>query len=80
MTRVGDNAYKLDFPGEYGISTTFNVADLSAFDFDSGPDSRMTPFQGGGNDEVIQGQGQRQSAVTEDHKFVEPKIINKGPI
>ena len=31
LERINDNAYKLDFPGEYNVSTTFNVNDLSLF-------------------------------------------------
>ena len=42
--RVGDNAYILDLPGDDGVSTTFNVADLSPFEFDD-IDSRTSPFQ-----------------------------------
>ncbi|RVW13085.1 Transposon Ty3-I Gag-Pol polyprotein [Vitis vinifera] len=40
---INDNAYKLDLPGEYNISATFNVSDLSPFDV--GDDSRMNPFE-----------------------------------
>jgi len=29
--RINDNAYKVDFPGEYGVSVAFNVADLSSY-------------------------------------------------
>jgi len=29
--KVGPNAYMVDFPGEYGVSATFNVADLSPY-------------------------------------------------
>ena len=28
LERVNDNAYKVNLPGEYGVSATFNVADL----------------------------------------------------
>ena len=48
--RIGDNAYVLDLPGDYGVSATFNVADLSPFEFDD-LDSRTSPFEQGGNNE-----------------------------
>lgn len=28
---INDNAYKLDLPGEYRVSSTFNVSNLSSF-------------------------------------------------
>jgi len=28
---INDNAYKVDLPGEYDVSATFNVADLSPY-------------------------------------------------
>ena len=43
LTRINDNAYKLDLPNEYNVSTTFNVTDLSPFDV--GDDLRINPFQ-----------------------------------
>ena len=47
LERINDNAYKLDLPGEYNVSASFNVADLSPFEFS---DSRTNPSKGGGND------------------------------
>ena len=32
IERINDKAYKVDLPGEYGVSAQFNVADLSLFD------------------------------------------------
>jgi len=29
--RVNDNTYKVDLPGDYGVSPTFNVVDLSPY-------------------------------------------------
>ncbi|CAL1408143.1 unnamed protein product [Linum trigynum] len=52
ISKVGTNAYKLDLPGEYGISATFNVSDLAPF-LDDNSDLRANPFQEGGTDEVI---------------------------
>ena len=49
IRRINDNAYKLDLPGEYNVSATFNVTDLSTFDADH--DLRANPFQDEGNDE-----------------------------
>jgi len=31
LEKVGPNAYKVDLPGEYGVSATFNVANLSPY-------------------------------------------------
>ena len=49
VARVNDNAYKLDLPGEYSVSATFNVSDLVPFDYEGG-DLRANPFEEGGND------------------------------
>jgi hypothetical protein len=46
--KTNDNAYKVDLPGEYNVSATFNVFDLSLYDV--GDNSRSNPFEGRGND------------------------------
>jgi hypothetical protein len=48
LERINDNAYKVDLPGEYGVSATFNVSDLTLFDV--GDDSRSNPFEERGDD------------------------------
>ena len=48
LERINDNAYKLDLPGEYNVSASFNVADLTPFDADS--ELRANPSQEEGND------------------------------
>lgn len=42
IEHVNDNAYKLDLPGEYNVSTTCNVSNLSLFYADS--DLRTNPI------------------------------------
>ena len=49
LMRINDNAYKLDLPGQYNISVTFNVSDLSPFDV--GDNLRTNHFKERGNDE-----------------------------
>lgn len=52
LERINDNAYKLELPGEYDISATFNVADLAPFDVGNGDFNSWTnSFQEGGDDE-----------------------------
>jgi hypothetical protein len=48
LEKINDNAYKVDLPGEYKVSATFNVSDLSPFDV--GADSWSNPFEEKGND------------------------------
>jgi len=48
LERINNNAYKVDLPGEYGVSATFNVSDLTLFDV--GDDSRSNPFKERGDD------------------------------
>ena len=52
LKRINDNAYKNDIPGEYGVSSSFNVSNLTPFI--AGDDSehlRANAFQEGRNDE-----------------------------
>jgi hypothetical protein len=48
LEKINDNAYKVDLPGEYKVSATFNVSNLSPFDV--GEDLRSNPFEERGND------------------------------
>ncbi|GJW86993.1 RNA-directed DNA polymerase, partial [Tanacetum coccineum] len=46
LRRINDNAYKIDLPGNYGVSATFNVADLAPYTDDDvfGGDSGTSRF------------------------------------
>ncbi|KAJ0836005.1 putative nucleotidyltransferase, Ribonuclease H [Helianthus annuus] len=48
LTKVNDNAYKVDLPGTYGVSATFNVADLQPY-FD--PDDPLPSLRANFSDE-----------------------------
>ena len=70
LERVNDNAYKLDRPGEYGVSATFNIAHLSPFD--AGSDSRTNPFEEGGDDVTQQ--------AKENQVLKDPLVMTPGPM
>ena len=54
LERINDNAYKIELPeDDYGVRSTFNVADLSPFFGADDLVSRTTPFQEGEDDEGI---------------------------
>ena len=67
LEKINDNAYKVDLPGEFKVSATFNVADLSPFDVDD--DSRSNPFEERENDESYAG------PINKD-----PLVVSNGPI
>ncbi|KAL2465203.1 Uncharacterized protein Adt_41054 [Abeliophyllum distichum] len=48
LERINNNAYKLDLPGNFNVSTTFNISDHSPFDV--GDDSRSNLFKEEGDD------------------------------
>ena len=54
LAKVNDNAYKIDLPGEYGVSCTFNVADLKPyFEDDKLENSRENSFLEGEDDVIM---------------------------
>jgi hypothetical protein len=54
LTKINDNAYILDLPTEFGVSTSFNVVDLELYAGDDAElPSRTTSIQEGEDDEDI---------------------------
>ncbi|WVZ97667.1 hypothetical protein U9M48_043181 [Paspalum notatum var. saurae] len=54
LTKINDNAYILDLPAEFGVSTSFNVADLKPYvGEDEELPSRTTSVSEGEDDEDI---------------------------
>jgi hypothetical protein len=54
LAKINDNAYKLEFPPEFGVSPSFNISDLRPYlgEEDEIP-SRMMSIQEGEDDEDI---------------------------
>ncbi|GJY28735.1 RNA-directed DNA polymerase, partial [Tanacetum coccineum] len=52
LKKINENAYKIEVPGHYNVSATFNVTDLSPYngDSDDEPDSGSSLFQEGEDD------------------------------
>ena len=51
LKKIDDNVYKIDLPGEYGVSCTFNVADLKPYyDDDELQNLRTNSLQQGEDD------------------------------
>jgi hypothetical protein len=49
LANINDNAYKIDLPTkEFGVSTSFKVADLTPYDGEDLGAPRSTPFEGEG--------------------------------
>ena len=54
IEKINDNAYKLELPSEFGVSPTFNIADLKPYLGEEDEfESRTIPIQEGEDDEDI---------------------------
>jgi len=82
LRKINDNAYEINLPSTYGVSTSFNVADLSPF---FGLDkSRMTPFQEGEDHMTIpaskKSQAPSQATTTQLLPTPTPAQVIDGPV
>jgi len=69
LAKINDNAYKIDLPGKYNVSNTFNVSDLSLYDADNELRSlRPKAFEEEGNDEDIQAQVQVETPIEDPYR------------
>ena len=77
ISKINDNAYKVELPGEYGVHATFNVGDLSPYLDDDGiQELRSIPFKGGGDDANIDQQEELTINIhSKDKEHVDAKII-----
>jgi hypothetical protein len=51
LEKINENAYKLDLPADFGVSPTFNIADLKSYLGEEDEfESRMTQMQEGEDD------------------------------
>ncbi|WVZ51754.1 hypothetical protein U9M48_002866 [Paspalum notatum var. saurae] len=71
IEKINDNAYKFELPPEFGVSPTFNIADLKPYlGEEDEHESRMTPLQEGEDDEDI------SPMLTSDT----PSVVMHGPL
>ncbi|GKA17092.1 RNA-directed DNA polymerase [Tanacetum coccineum] len=66
LKKINDNAYKIELPGHYNVSATFNVADLSPYKGDSDDERNSGPslFQEGVDDAdavIMETRGRKKS-------------------
>jgi hypothetical protein len=79
-----NETYKIDLPPSYGVSNTFNVANLFPFTGEHTSESRTTPFQGEEDDTTMplnnMLQPPSQATSTQVQPTSSPAQVFDGPI
>ncbi|KAJ8617111.1 hypothetical protein MRB53_013297 [Persea americana] len=72
LQRIGENAYKIELPGDYSVSAPFNVADLSPYyDEENDLDSRASLPQPGENDTGVSQEPKLKNQSKENAKTLQ---------
>ena len=85
LERINNNAYRLDLPEEYGVSTTFNISDLIPFaggadiEEEELTDLRSNPLQGEGDDAILPRKGPVTRAMSKRPQEVCARAAKEGP-
>ena len=85
MERINNNAYRLDLPEEYGVSTTFNIYDLIPFvggvgiEEEEPIDLRSNPLQGGGDNAILPRKGPVTRAMSKRLQEDWARAAEEGP-
>jgi len=85
LERINNNAYRLDLPEEYGVSTTFNISDLIPFaggadtDEEEPMDLRSNPLQGGRDHEILPRKGPVTRAMSKRLQEDWDRAVEEGP-
>jgi len=75
LEKINNNAYKIDLPGEYGVSYIFNVADLKPyFEDDHLENLRANSLQQGEDDALMEGNESGKSQSQSNSKEVQEAI------
>ena len=72
---INDNAYKVDLAGDYGVSATFNVANLSAYQADDYlANLRIKSSQQGEDEGVPTNQDKEEGPTSPTRSFANSKV------